>query len=57
MFDAGDVFAIMKVEEAYSDIEDEDGGGGTANNEEPEAFFWQVVVTNKGGVRADDPQK
>lgn len=56
MFDAGDVFGIMRVEEEDEDEEDEDESERCKPNP-GEEILSKVIVTRESGLCASDPNR
>lgn len=58
MFDAGEMFGIMQVEEAEEDSEDEATRGAREKKPNPGSeLCYKVIVTNENGLRAADPNR
>ncbi|OCT88065.1 tubulin--tyrosine ligase-like protein 12 isoform X1 [Xenopus laevis] len=58
VFDAGEIFGIMQVEEAEEDDEDDDEEQQESEMKKPNPgteLSFKVIVTNEGGLQASDP--
>ncbi|XP_007939986.1 tubulin--tyrosine ligase-like protein 12 [Orycteropus afer afer] len=58
VFDAGEMFGIMQVEEVEDESEDEDAREGRRKRPNPGSeLCYKVIVTNEAGLRAADPNR
>lgn len=58
VFDAGEMFGIMQVEEVEEESEDEAPREAPRKKPNPGSeLCYKVIVTNENGLRADDPNR
>lgn len=58
VFDAGEMFGIMRVEEVEEESEDEAARAERTKKPNPGIeLFYKVIVTNESGLQAADPNR
>lgn len=58
MFDAGEMFGIMQVEEVEEESEDEAAREAHRKKPNPGSeLCYKVIVTNENGLQAADPNR